>query len=415
MNIFIINAHWHNRGDEAALRAMIDGLLRKYPDAHIYLQLICKKIQQFPVPEKQLTLVKAFPLRENLGELFLLVITKGKICVRKNSKAFFHFLDMADLVIHAPGGPSIGDTYKNSEWNYLIRLFFVVLYKKPLFFYASSMGPFHHRIRNILRRWILNRADCICLREELSGNHLKNLKLDKLPIITIDTAFQNTIEKDTYEKLLQEDSELSCFTQKLPKIVGITMTDLQWHPRHKNNPMLKQRIEDTFRQIISVLLQKGYGIIFFPQLFEHPAYNDFQYMSGIAREFTTENMYVLPELYDTYFQQYLISKMFATIGMRYHSNIFAAKMGVPFISISYEEKMRGFMDKIGLLDYCIDVNTLQYEQIIQKFEAIENNYAAYKHLLQEKSCLLSNEAKKTAAYLDQMIEHYQLHKHGEQL
>ena len=31
---------------------------------------------------------------------------------------------------------------------------------------------------------------------------------------------------------------------------------------------------------------------------------------------------------DTYFQQYVIGKLYAVVGMRYHSNIFSAKMGI---------------------------------------------------------------------------------------
>ena len=44
---------------------------------------------------------------------------------------------------------------------------------------------------------------------------------------------------------------------------------------------------------------------------------------------------------------------YAIIGMRYHSNIFSAKAGTPFISISYEQKMAGFMNKMNLEKYCI--------------------------------------------------------------
>lgn len=64
--------------------------------------------------------------------------------------------------------------------------------------------------------------------------------------------------------------------------------------------------------------------------------------------FDEDNYFVIcsdDEKYDTYFQQYVIGCMYAVIGMRYHSNIFSAKMGTPFISISYEQKMQGFMKK----------------------------------------------------------------------
>ena len=47
-NILIINAHWNNRGDESALRAMIDTLHEKYPEINFYVQLFTGKVEQFP-------------------------------------------------------------------------------------------------------------------------------------------------------------------------------------------------------------------------------------------------------------------------------------------------------------------------------------------------------------------------------
>lgn len=49
--------------------------------------------------------------------------------------------------------------------------------------------------------------------------------------------------------------------------------------------------------------------------------------------FDEDNYFVIcsdDEKYDTYFQQYVIGCMYAVIGMRYHSNIFSAKMGTPY-------------------------------------------------------------------------------------
>lgn len=52
--------------------------------------------------------------------------------------------------------------------------------------------------------------------------------------------------------------------------------------------------------------------------------------------------------------------------MRYHSNIFSAKQLTPFISITYEQKMLGFMKESGLEEYCIDVNELNADILWKK-------------------------------------------------
>lgn len=86
-------------------------------------------------------------------------------------------------------------------------------------------------------------------------------------------------------------------------------------------------------------------MIFIPQLYGNG--NDYDLMSQYVT--SSESCYVVKadsDLYDAYFQQFLISKLYMVIGMRYHSNIFSAKMGTPFVSISYEQKMQGFMKKL---------------------------------------------------------------------
>jgi colanic acid/amylovoran biosynthesis protein len=67
--------------------------------------------------------------------------------------------------------------------------------------------------------------------------------------------------------------------------------------------------------------------------------------------------------------------------MRYHSNIFSAKMGVPFISISYEQKMQGFMTKAELNEYCIKISELSFSLLKVKFKTLENNYEQYRFYL----------------------------------
>ena len=73
--------------------------------------------------------------------------------------------------------------------------------------------------------------------------------------------------------------------------------------------------------------------------------------------------------------------LYAVIGMRYHSNIFSAKMGTPFISISYEQKMQGFMKKMELDRYCISLDKLSDEELKKKFSILTDNYDEYKKYL----------------------------------
>ena len=126
---------------------------------------------------------------------------------------------------------------------------------------------------------------------------------------------------------------------------------------------------------------------------------------------SSESCYVVKsdsDLYDAYFQQYLISKLYMVIGMRYHSNIFSAKMGTPFISISYEQKMQGFMKKIGLEKYCIVINELNYESLKSKMELVVKNYGDYKNDLLNLHDSMKAESLETTKIVNNIIKDYDL-------
>jgi polysaccharide pyruvyl transferase WcaK-like protein len=61
MRLFILNAHWHNRGDEAALRALLRKVDEQY-NCDIYLQLITNEKPTFnDLKNSKVKLVSLFP------------------------------------------------------------------------------------------------------------------------------------------------------------------------------------------------------------------------------------------------------------------------------------------------------------------------------------------------------------------
>lgn len=399
MKIFIINAHWNNHGDEAAIRAMIDGIREKYPEAEISIQFIIDQIKEFPYKKSQVKLISSFPRKKHLLELPFILLTKGRACFSSEAKSFCREVIKADMIIHAPGGPSIGDIYSKGEFPYLFRLLYTVINKKLLFFYAPSMGPFNNKRRNMLRKYILNRASCIVLREEISGEYVRKLNIRPDVVVTLDSAIQNNINVNQQAEVLQRDTDLYRFISGKEKVIGITITDLQWNPQYAGNIILAEKIRKIFVELIALILKKNYRVLFLPQLFGLE--DDHSYMS---RYITDERCFILNKCYDCNFQQYIISKLYSIIGMRYHSNIFAAKMATPFISISYEQKMQGFMEKIDMMEYCISIQELEIKKILALLEKLEQNYNIIKDNLREVNERLFRESKQTSGLLFKIIE-----------
>ena len=398
LNIVILHAHWNNRGDEAAIRAMIDSLRAELPIKKMSIMLMCRYATQFPYDDVEILDFYPSSLPTYLDTLVIL-LTFGKLSLTKGGKKVIHAMDDASIVIHAPGGPAIGDMYYEArlglgEFPYLFRLLLATVFKhKPLFFYACSMGPFsanfRGRIKNVIRRFMLRRAAAITVREEISARYLKEqLGLDSL--VTMDSALQSDISTDYINRYANISEILDMLRNK--KTIGMVITDLKWHPIYRKYSGLGENIISAVSDVTRRLVEKGYAILLIPQLFGEQ--EDVSLLQRIA-ESSKEGVYVLPSEVDSYAQQIIISKLFGLISMRYHPIVFATKANVPFVCISYEHKVKGFINKIGLTELNMDVDEISADKIIDKFTYLEDNYEAIKEHLKKQSPQLKEDSKKT--------------------
>lgn len=407
MNILIINCHTDNRGDEAAVHALIDELNCIYNGLSITLSM--RGEGRYPNLPENVTCISQFIPAKKKAILanYVAIISKGKISLSQKETDLIEAIKCADIILHAPGGPSIGDTYYDAEPTYLRIFDLIRALHKPYMFYAPSMGPFEKVERNKWRKKVLVDASGIALRDPVSANHLKKLLPETMVYQTLDSALQHDIDFEDNQNKLDGYKELKTFLNKHEKCIGITITDLQWHPVYSQDSQLKNRIQDTFHSAINEIVENGFGVVFIPQLYGSG--NDYELMSRYV--VSSESCYVVKsdsDLYDSYFQQYLISKLYMVIGMRYHSNIFSAKMGTPFISISYEQKMQGFMKKIGLERYCISIDELNYERLKSKMELVVKNYVDYKNDLLNLHDSMKAESFETTKIVNNIIKSYDL-------
>ncbi len=397
LNVLILHAHWNNRGDESAIRAMIDSLKQELPINQMKIMIMVEDVKYFPY--KDIQIINQYPMIKRpfsfidiisliltkgrcdfptLMDVLLMIFSKGRRAFSKQGKQFLKHVSGADIVIHAPGGPMFGEHYGKYEFPYLLRIFIPLLKKKPVFFYAPSVGPFNKKFRNVFRKFILKRVHLITLRDQESAKYLKEqLNIDS--IVTIDSALQNKISHE----LLRNSKRLSNILNLIEsqKVIGITMTELRWHPKYKDNFILRKRIHDSISEFTKHLIDRGYHVLIIPQIFEY----DFEkaFLEKI-HQINEKKIHLLPEEIDSYTQQAIISKLYCVVGMRYHPNIFAAKMLTPSIAICYEHKASSFMEKLGRTDLIIDVMELNPKKLIEKFSYLEKNHEKIKKEIQAR-------------------------------
>lgn len=391
MNILIICANWYNRGDEAAIRAMIDELKLILPESTIKIHFN-QEVDE--IPYSGIEIIKSFRRIEGRNKIkeffyYMAVRTNGKIPYlgidRNKFNIFVDAVRWADYAIYAPGGPCIGDYYSVRK-RLLDMMEIIISNNVPFSLYSPSVGPFTLDKKRVSR--ILKKAEIVCFREEISQKYFYSICPDKKTTATLDSAFQHPIDEQKNGLKFNNYVELNGFMGKYKKVVGITITDLKWH-RNYNSGEKAIIINETFKKFIPYLEEEGFGVLFIPQLFGPN--NDMGYMSNFAGN----NSYVMSDKYDCYFQQYVISKLYAVVGMRYHSNIFSAKMGTPFVSISYEQKMEGFMKKAGLQNYCINVDELSFDSLKIAFQKMISSHDKYAEQLNIKRKQFQKESFKT--------------------
>lgn len=396
-----MNCHTANRGDEAAVRALVDELLLLYPNAHISLGM--RGGTYYPnLPSNVTSINQLIITKQNYNRFQIAKVTNGHIAIGRTFSSFFSEIRKSNLILHAPGGPSIGDTYYNAESSYLYVYDLLIRMKKPYMFYAPSMGPFNKTEKNDWRRKVLLNAKAIVLRDPISARYVKELVPERHIYQTLDSAFQHDIDMEQNKIKLDNYLELNAFLSSHDKCIGITITDLIWHPVWSKKTGIVDNIRKTFTDFIEEKTKIGYGIVFIPQLYGSG--NDFDLMESYCAD--KENFFVIPDnddRYDTYFQQYVISKLYAVIGMRYHSNIFSAKMGTPFISVSYEQKMLGFMEKMNLEQYCIPLNEFSTDLLNTKFDLLSLKYEDYKKYLRKEHNNMKKESYRTTEILKTVI------------
>lgn len=122
-----------------------------------------------------------------------------KLIVTKQQMQEIALYDSADLIV------STGGTYLVENYDLTPRIFGYkvgLLLGKPLVFFTQSLGPFFKKKNRIELRKIFNRALVIFLRDEVSVEHLKNLKIDMQKVYIYPDAVFVLANKEAHKNII---------------------------------------------------------------------------------------------------------------------------------------------------------------------------------------------------------------------
>ncbi len=295
-----------NIGDESILRTLITSLREKIPDC-------------------RLTVLSHNPAstREKYGV---------EAVERMSPGAILRAVRQCDMLISGGGSLLQDVTSSKSIHYYLFIIRLAKLLGKKVFIYSQGIGPIDHAFNRRATARALKKADGIVVRDERSAKLLEQIGLPQERIvITADPVIRmkrpdRTVGREILARAgIKKDGRLT---------VG-------WAIREKNR-------DSTFvREITECIrwLRENYDAesVLIPFHYEE----DREVCSVIA-ERTNGAAKCLSEKYLSEDMLSIIGNMDVLVGVRLHSMIYAAIMGVPIIGVSYDPKCTAFLNSVGL-------------------------------------------------------------------
>lgn len=373
-HILIINQHGDNRGDEAAMRAMVQGFQRHLGDVrftilHQFRDRTLRPRLDAEVEWHSLVLSPA----QGLALLAAAIGRTLGVGRKPNSKGTVAQIraayESADLVVNAPGGPYFGDIYANHE---IIHWFYVWLacrYRKPIFHYATSAGPFRNRLLNPVRRHFFRRIDRVCIRETFSAEMLGALVPGLEIEVTADSALQRvppTLEKLTERKASRNGQIVLGASARLHQFPNASSS--------AERTRLQEHYLEVLENGIKHVADRGADkLILFPQLYG-TAHSDVEFLRELGAKVSDAIPWEIfdPDA-DSDAQRDAVGHCDMFIASRYHPQIFAASAGVPGICFAYEHKMTGFMKQLGMERFAFPIDDLDQSAVFAALDEVFDN------------------------------------------
>ena len=422
MNILIIQQPLGNRGDESAHRAFIGALINKYPYSQITVLFFNKKwsdIKEFIVDSPLVSyknirlLIPAKTFRWIISPYAHGTRSLDYLRLFPSINRLINYYKQTDLLLCAPGGINLGGF---KDWLHLSLLRIAMDLKIKIGYFGRSIGPFSERTEEerIFKQEsikLLHYFSAISLRDNKSLNTAKDLCINT--ISTIDSAFLRPLAPlESHTSLQTTDSPLlSFFKDRISddKYFAFIPNSLVWHYKYSHLDL--NIVTEFWAKLLDGIMfeHPELKVVMLPQTTGYSkkvpdGYIFFEKIKALTSK--PENIIIVEEKYGSDFQQAIISKAEFLIGARYHSIVFAINQSTPFISLTYEHKMKGLLEILKLEDREINIENLASD-IDSRIESIlkEISVKSQSFEITNEPQLKAYELAKTAfdSFLDKAI------------
>ena len=239
-NILISNVYsWKNKGDAAIVIAMLDDVKKQFPEAKITLSThdpedfgkygkeydYTLNFEPLLYTRKESKISRLLKSKAFLSKIKVLQVTKcnaNKLFSKKIAEKINSYKNY-DLVIACGGGYLLTTTHRAiiSRLIFAQDFYMAKHFNVPYILYNQSIGPFHAKYHYLLLKKILNSANAVLIREEISFKRMQDYGMKNIHQVA-DIAFTMGVEenKELVKKyLINENIRLFSISKKIVEVI----------------------------------------------------------------------------------------------------------------------------------------------------------------------------------------------------
>ncbi|MEM8718397.1 MAG: polysaccharide pyruvyl transferase family protein [Cyanobacteria bacterium P01_G01_bin.39] len=336
---------YHNLGDEAMLSGILTLLKKVQPD------LVPTVLSSNPSNTKTIHSIKAIKQGGNFLDKL---------------RRLFHYV-MSDYFILG-GGDLLRDTAKSSIANsWLSSVQKAIKFKCCTIVLGVSVGEIFKDETKKLIPEVLNQVDYIGVRDFQSKLKLENLGVVQKIHIVKDLALENSAKYNLNFDYSHEE--------KKPINVGMAVRKLS-NRGPSVNPQTYSNVAIEIAAFIDLLVEKhDVKIHMLPfqasQVSSRLDSDDYACSLEIVNLSNCPDRFVVHRCFESVEEYIEMSReLDVVVGMRLHSLILAAGIGIPAIGIEYDPKVRYFMNEVNQLENMVPLNCLDRHCLLAMAEKI---------------------------------------------
>jgi colanic acid/amylovoran biosynthesis protein len=263
----------------------------------------------------------------------------------------------------------------SKTWEILVARF---LGKKVVMF-PNSVGPFRTYIGRLVSKIALEKCDFILVREPISRDIVRDLKIDSNVILTSDT----TLLFKSQEKVRTKN--VHPIVTVCPGIYSQTLPEKE-----------TSRYISAHAKALDLAIDKyGFFVQFLPHYVRGFRYDDLDICRLIHRKMKNADRAKIIEANSV---EEFISRIGETdmmISSKMHPSVLATAAFVPSLCVAYDHKQTGFFMSLGLSDCILPIREVTWDKLLSKIEYVWDKKDEIRTMLKTRVPILQEDVKKS--------------------